>query len=160
MNKNKKAIGYVCDIPVAGTDMVIDKEDQKARLLKYAKKEGIELIHIFEDDGYTRDFMNRPGLKKVLALLQKHDTVLVERVWALTRMKKELMPFLEKIEAGQVKIEATTYLWDYLHQMLRRRYDDRAFPEPVVIRKEEYDAMDVKAVTRESLVYRQGATMA
>ncbi len=125
MNETKKAVGYVCDIPVTGTHMYIGKEDQKARLIKYAKKEQIELVHIFEDKECTGDFMNRPGVQKLLKRANQYDAVLVERAWALTRKGKELNPFLKTIEDRGAELVATTYLWDYLHQMLRRRYGGR-----------------------------------
>jgi len=161
MNEQKKAIGYICNIPVTGTNMIISKEDQRARLLKYAGKENIELVHIFEDDAYTRDFMNRPGVQKVLTMLQQHDTVLVERVWVLTRKRKDLMPFLEKIEPRQIKLVATTYLWDYLHQMLRRRYRNMAALKPAGVTKNaRHNILEMKPRKTDKTVYAHGATMA
>jgi len=161
MNKQKKAIGYICDIPVTGTDMIIGKEDQRARLLKYAARENIELVHVVEDDAYTGDFMNRPGVQKVLALLEQHDTVLVERAWVLTRKRKDLMPFLKKIEPRHIKLVATTYLWDYLHQMLRRRNRDTATFKPAgVTENTRHNILEMKPKKTDRIVYAQGATMA
>ncbi|TFG93881.1 MAG: recombinase family protein [Syntrophobacterales bacterium] len=161
MNKQKKAIGYVCDVPVTGTNMIIGKEDQRARLLKYAKKENIELVNIFEDDAYTRDFMNRPGVQKVLTMLEQYDTVLVERAWVLTRERKDLVPFLEKIEPKQIKLVATTYLWDYLHQELRRRYRNTTARKPAgVTENTRHSILEMKPRKTNRIVYTQGATMA
>lgn len=161
MNKQKQAIGYVCDIPVIGTDMIIGKEDQRVRLLKYAEKENIELVHIIEDDAYTRDFMNRPGVQKVLTLLQQHDTVLVERAWVLTRKRNELVPFLEEIEPKDIKLVTTAYLWDYLHQMLRRRYRDTAAFKPAgVPENTRHNILEMKPRKTDRMVYAHGATMA
>ena len=161
MNEQKRAIGYVCDVPVTGTDMIISKEDQRARLLKYAKNEGIELVHIFEDDVCTRDYMNRPGLRKVLAVLQEYDTVLVERVWVLTRKKKELGPFFKKIENRGGRLVATTYLWDYLHQMLRRRNRGMVTRKAAsVMENARRNIVEMKPVHVDHMVYTQGANVA
>lgn len=161
MNEQKRAIGYVCDVPVTGTDMIISKDDQRARLLKYAKNEGIELVHIFEDDAYTRDFMNRPGLRKVLAVLQEYDTVLVERVWVLARRRKELVPFFQKIENRSARLVATTYLWDYLHQMLRRRNRDTATLRPAgVMEDTRRNIWEIKPVHADQMIYTQDANVA
>jgi DNA invertase Pin-like site-specific DNA recombinase len=161
MNEQKKAIGYVCDVPVTGTNMIIGKEDQRARLRKYAEKENIELVHIVEDDECTRDFMNRPGMQKALGLLQQHDTLLVERAWVLTRKRKDLVPLLEKIEHKQIEFVATTYLWDYLHQMLRRRYENTAALKPAGIMKNtRHNILEMKPRQTDRIVYTQGATMA
>ena len=96
MKKVNRAIGYVCDIPIQGTDMVITKEDQRARMIKYCEKEGLELVCVYEDDQYAEDFMNRPGIQKLLDCKENCDTVLVERVWSLSRKMKELKPFMSE----------------------------------------------------------------
>jgi DNA invertase Pin-like site-specific DNA recombinase len=85
MKKTKKAVGYVCDIPIPKTDLVISKEDQRARILKYAQQENIELITIFDDEVFTEELAKRPGLQKLLNCKECFDAVLVERAWCLTR---------------------------------------------------------------------------
>ena len=120
--KVKKAIGYVCDIPIPGTDLVISKEDQRVRILKYAERENLELITIYEDETFTEDFMNRPGVKKILEYPERFDVLLVERVWCLSRKKKELEPFLKKLDERGVEVVASSYLWDCVSQAVRHRY--------------------------------------
>ena len=121
MKKLKKAIGYVCDIPILRTDEVIGKEDQKARILKYAQKENLEIICIFEDEEYTKDFMNRPGVKDILEYTGDFDVLLVERAWCMTRKIKEIKPLLEKLDARKIQLVATSYLWDCVSQHIRHR---------------------------------------
>jgi DNA invertase Pin-like site-specific DNA recombinase len=122
MKKTKKAIGYVCDIPIQGTDMVITKEDQRMRLIKFAKKENLELVEICEDDCFTEEFMDRPGVRRMLNCGERYDCLLVERVWCLSRKRKNLDPFLAQLDQRGVEVVASSYLWDCVSQMVRHRY--------------------------------------
>jgi len=122
MRKKKKAIGYVCDIPIPGTDAVIEKDDQRLRLIKYAEKENLELICIYEDEKFTDGFINRPGVQKALCSKEPFDLLLVERVWCLSRKRKELEPFLKQLERRNVQLVTSSYLWDCVSQQVRHRY--------------------------------------
>jgi hypothetical protein len=122
MKRGKKAIGYVCDIPIYGTDMVISKEDQRLRILKYAQNEGLNLIAIYEDNAFDKDFANRPGVRKCLDCQETFDMIIVERVWCLSRIRKELDPFLKKLDEKKVQLLSTSYLWDCVSQHVRHRY--------------------------------------
>jgi len=122
MKKEKRAMGYVCDIPIQGTDLVITKQDQLARLVKYCEKEGLELVCVFEDGNYTEDFMSRPGVQKLLDCKENCDAVLVERVWCLSRKMKELKPFIAELDRKNMALVASSYLWDCVSQQVRQRY--------------------------------------
>ena len=122
MGKTKRAIGYVCDIPIPNTDMVISKEDQRIRILKCVEQENLELITICEDEKYTEEFMNRPGVQKILNFRENFDVLLIERVWCMSRKMKELKPFLKKIDAKNVKMVCSSCLWDMTRQQGRHRY--------------------------------------
>jgi len=122
MRKPKRVIGYVCDIPIPGTDEVISKNDQKARMLKYAQKEGIEVVTIYEDEAYTPDFMSRPGVQRVVNCNETFEQIMVERVWCFTRSRKELDAFMAELDKKGVQLAATSYLWDCLSQQVRHRY--------------------------------------
>jgi len=119
MRKAKRVIGYVCDIPVPDTDLVISKDDQRFRIMKYAKNEDLEIIHIYEDEEYTDDFINRPGVQKILNSRDDLEILLVERVWCLSRRMNELMPFLKKLERNNIQIVTSSYLWDDVSQGVR-----------------------------------------
>ncbi len=122
MKKTKKAVGYVCDIPIPKTDLVISKEDQRARILKYAQQENIELITIFDDEVFTEELAKRPGLQKLLNCKECFDAVLVERAWCLTRRMKDLKAFMEKLDQKNAELVASSYLWDCVSQHLRHHY--------------------------------------
>jgi len=124
MKKMKRAVGYVCEIPVAGSDLVISKEDQRLRILKYAEKENIELVCIYEDDCAGGNCLNRPGVNKVLCCDEAYDLVLVERVWAMSRKMKDLEPVLDKLDLRKVPLVCTSYLWDCVSQQVRHRYSE------------------------------------
>jgi len=122
MRKMKKAVGYVCDIPIPKTDMVISKEDQRARILKYAQQEGIELLSIFDDEVFTEDLSQRPGLQKLLACKECFEAVLVERAWCLTRRMKDLKEFMDKLDTKNAELVTSSYLWDCVSQHVRHHY--------------------------------------
>jgi DNA invertase Pin-like site-specific DNA recombinase len=114
----------VCDVPVNGPDLTIKKEDQILRIKKYAEKENIELVGIYEDDGSSMNCLNRPGVNRLLNCNEHYDLVLVERVWALSRKMKEMEPFLKVLESKRVPLVATSYLWDHVSQRVRHRYSE------------------------------------
>ena len=122
MKKTKKAVGYVCDIPIPNTDLVISKEDQRARILKYAQQENIELITIFDDEVFTEDPSYRPGLQKLLNCKECFEMVLVERAWCITRRMKDLKSFIERLDAKNAELVTSSYLWDCVSQHVRHHY--------------------------------------
>jgi len=126
MKPKKRAIGYVCEIPVAGSDLIISKRDQRLRILKHVEKENLELLCIYEDDTFTENPLDRPGVNRVLMCKDEYDVVLVERVWALSRKMKGLKPILAKLDAKEVPLMATSYLWDCVSQQVRGRYSEDA----------------------------------
>ena len=119
MKKTKRAIGYVCDIPIPKTDMVIGKDDQRARILKYAQQEGIELVSIYDDEEWTENFLTRPGVMRLLACKEDMDLVLVERVWCLSRRMTDLKEFTEKLDTKGWELLTSSYLWDCVSQHVR-----------------------------------------
>ncbi len=122
MNKPRKAVGYVCDIPILGTDLKISKEFQKERIQEYAKRENLELVCVYEDENYREDFINQPGVRDALNCGPTVDTILVERIWCLSRKRKELEPFLKTLDRKRLQLVCSSYLWDCLSQQVRHRY--------------------------------------
>jgi DNA invertase Pin-like site-specific DNA recombinase len=121
MKRAKRAIGYVCEIPVPGTDMVISKNSQLERIRNYAAKEGIELAAIYEDSTWTDDFSTWPGVQMLLDA-PNYDCVLVERVWCFSRNMSDLKPFITELEKNNHELVASTCLWDCVSQQIRHRY--------------------------------------
>ena len=124
MRRKKRAIGYVCDIPVVGSPLTISKEDQKLRILKHADKENLELVCIYVDAFFTENPLDRPGVNKVFNTSEEFDVVLVERVWALSSKMKDLKPVLTNLDARRIPLVATSHLWDCVSQRVRRRYSE------------------------------------
>jgi DNA invertase Pin-like site-specific DNA recombinase len=122
MKRTKKAVGYVCEIPIPGTDQVVSKEDQKLRIMKYAQKENLTLVCIYEDDKATESLNGRPGIEKIRTHEEPFDLLLVERVWSLSRKRKDLEPFLRELDRKGVEVVASSYLWDCVSQQIRHRY--------------------------------------
>lgn len=122
MAGRKKAVGYVCDVPVTEEGVVISKNDQRIRILKCAQQEGYELTAIYEDDRFTEDFMGRPGVKKLLSPDNVFEVLLVERIWSLSRKMKDLKPFLDRIDQKKATVVCTSCLWDCTSQQVRHRY--------------------------------------
>lgn len=120
--KKPKAIGYVCDIPIPETDLVISREDQRSRILRYAEDKGIELVDIYEDEEFTEPFVNRPGIQRIINCRDNIEIFLVERVWSLSRKMNELTPFLEKLYKKNIQLETSSYLWDCTSQQVRHHH--------------------------------------
>lgn len=119
MEKKKKAVGYVCDIPVAGEEITISREYQRTKIEKYAREHDIDLVAVYEDSEYTDDFVGRPGVKAVLGCCGEVDEVLVERVWCMSRKMKDLKPFMEAVCTKGARLVAASYLWDCVSQQVR-----------------------------------------
>lgn len=122
MNAGKKVIGYVCDVPIKGTDVVITKDDQRMRIVKYAQKENLNLVGIYEDADYQCHVLDREGVKKLMERCGEVDAVLVERIWCFSRKRAELEPLLARLDEKGVTVQTTSYLWDCLSQQIRHRY--------------------------------------
>lgn len=131
MNKPKKVVAYVCDVPIPNTDEVISAADQKARILKHAAKEGFEVVAFIEDEKFTEDFADRPGVREFLAGVMGVDCVLVERVWSVTRNRHDLEAVMGELDKRGTPLVATSYLWDCLSQMARHRYMGSKAQRPV-----------------------------
>ena len=124
MKKVRKAVGYVCSVPVTGSELMVSKEDQRLRILKYAEKENIELVSIFEDENFGEACVSRSGVAKMLNCADAYDAVLCERVWAFSKKMKELEPVLSKLEARKAGLVCTSYLWDCVSQQVRHRFGE------------------------------------
>jgi DNA invertase Pin-like site-specific DNA recombinase len=143
----KKAIAYVSDIILGRTGEVINREYQKELIRQYAEDNKIEIVAWFEDQIYNEDVMSRTGIKSLLDYKGEYETVLVERVWALTRRMADLEPFFKELENKGVLFEAATTMWDCVSQMVRRRFTPTLYqpkaetPIEVVAEKQEKAAV-------------------
>ncbi len=118
----KKAIAYVSDIIIGRTGEVISRDAQREPIERHARENGIEIVAWYEDEIYTDDLFSRPGVQKMLACTADCDTVLVERVWALSRNWAEVRRFEQEMEQRGKRLAASTMLWDCVSMMARQFY--------------------------------------
>lgn len=122
MKRRKKAIGYVCEIKIPGSDKVIDVETQKSAIEDFARQKNLELVDVIVETRADEDLITRPGVIKLLVRHERVDLVLVERIWSLARRKSALEPLLADFDKMGAKLTATTHLWDMVSQQVRHRY--------------------------------------
>ena len=91
------AIGYVRVSTDRQADQGTSLDAQAARIQAMATVQNAELVDIVVDGGESAKSMNRPGLRRVLALVEtgKVDTVIVAKLDRLTRSVKDLCELLE-----------------------------------------------------------------
>lgn len=144
-----KAIAYVSDIILGRTGEVISREAQKELIRQYAQESDIEIVAWFEDEIYQENILARPGIMKLLASTESCDTVLVERVWSLSRKSEDLRGFLKALDAKGKKLQSTSILWDCVSQMARWYYRRKDVgPRACQIVKAEETASEAKKVAR------------
>ncbi len=131
----KKAIAYVSDIILGRTGDVIARESQKELIRKYAADNDIEVVAWFEDEMYSEEVVCRHGVKEMLDYESDYDMILVERVWSFSRLWASLERLYEILERRNIKLQATTTMWDCVSQMSRRRFDKNI--PTVSLRKEK-----------------------
>lgn len=122
-----RAIGYVKPILIdKDTGEVIPIEEQKERIIQYAKLNNIDLIEIYEDEDPTcTNVAERPAIKKILSKIGDFDLIVVERVWCLTRMYKDLEKFLDTLYDMGIQVVSASTLWDCTSQKVRQYYYKR-----------------------------------
>jgi len=130
----KTAIAYVADVILGRTGEVIGREAQKEEIRRHAAENGIEIVGWFEDEAYNEDIETRDGIRALLACDKRSDTLLVERVWSLSRDWQVLEAFLRDLVLRGIKVEAASTLWDCTSQRARHFYSDRRKPKAARVR--------------------------
>ena len=100
------AIGYVRVSTGRQADHGTSLEAQAARIQAMATVQNAELVDVVVDGGESAKSMNRPGLRRVLAMVEsgKVDTVVVAKLDRLTRSVKDLCALLELFERKNVAL--------------------------------------------------------
>lgn len=100
------AIGYVRVSTDRQADQGASLEAQAARIQAMAIVQNAELVDVVVDGGESAKSMNRPGLRRVLALVESGnvDTVIVAKLDRLTRNVKDLCELLELFERKGVAL--------------------------------------------------------
>src|SRR5690349_3794540 len=95
-----QAIGYVRVSTDRQADQGVSLAAQTERVRAMATVLGAELVDIVVDGGESAKSMNRPGFKRVLALIDSGDVkaVIVAKLDRLTRSVKDLCSLLELFE--------------------------------------------------------------
>jgi DNA invertase Pin-like site-specific DNA recombinase len=100
------AIGYVRVSTDRQADQGASLEAQSARIQAMATVQDVELAEIIVDGGESAKSMNRPGLKRLLAMVEAGTvrTVIVAKLDRLTRSVRDLCELLELFERKRVAL--------------------------------------------------------
>jgi DNA invertase Pin-like site-specific DNA recombinase len=100
------AIGYVRVSSDRQADQGFSLEAQSARIRAMATVQSADLIEVVVDGGESAKSMNRPGLRRVLALVETGavHAVVVAKLDRLTRSVKDLCELLELFERKSVAL--------------------------------------------------------
>jgi site-specific DNA recombinase len=101
-----KAIGYVRVSTDRQAEQGVSLEAQEAKIRAMATVQSAELLDVIVDGGESAKSLNRPGLQRLLDLINagKVDTVIVAKLDRLTRSVKDLCGLLELFERRKVAL--------------------------------------------------------
>src|SRR3954471_11296030 len=101
-----RMIGYVRVSTDRQAEKGVSLEAQEAKIRAMATVQGAELLDVIVDGGESAKSLNRPGLQKVMALVNagKVDGVIVAKLDRLTRSVKDLCGLLELLEKRKVAL--------------------------------------------------------
>ena len=102
-----KTIGYVRVSTDKQADHGVSLEAQEAKIRAMATVHGAELGDVIVDGGESAKSLNRPGIAKLLAMVDagQVQTVIVAKLDRLTRSVKDLCELLERFERRGVSLE-------------------------------------------------------
>ena len=101
-----KANGYVRVSTDRQAEQGVSLEAQEAKIRAMATMQGAELFEVIIDGGESAKNLNRPGLQRLLALVDsaKAEAVIVAKLDRLTRSVKDLCSLLELFEKRSVAL--------------------------------------------------------
>ena len=99
-------IGYIRVSTDRQAEQGVSLEAQEAKIRAMATVQGAELFEVIVDGGASAQNLNRPGLQRLLALVDsgKVKAVIVAKLDRLTRSVKDLCSVLELFEKGGVAL--------------------------------------------------------
>lgn len=71
--------------------------EQKERLIAYCKAQDWLIADIYPDPGYSGSNINRPGIQKLIAEVNKFDVVLVYKLDRLSRSQRDTLYLIEEV---------------------------------------------------------------
>jgi DNA invertase Pin-like site-specific DNA recombinase len=100
------AIGYVRVSTDRQAEQGVSLEAQEAKIRAMATVQGAELSEVIVDGGESAKNLNRPGLQRLLALVDsgKVEAVIIAKLDRLTRSVKDLCSLLELFEKRGVAL--------------------------------------------------------
>jgi site-specific DNA recombinase len=101
-----QAIGYVRVSTDRQAEQGVSLEAQEAKIRAMATVQSAELLDVIVDGGESAKSLNRPGLQRLLDLINagKVDAVIVAKLDRLTRSVKDLCGLLELFEKRKVAL--------------------------------------------------------
>jgi len=101
-----KAIGYVRVLTDRQAELGVSLEAQEAKIRAMATVKGAELSEVIVDGGESAKNLNRPGLQRLLAMVDsgKVEAVIIAKLDRLTRTVKDLCSLLELFEKRGVAL--------------------------------------------------------
>src|SRR5215470_13549372 len=101
-----RAIGYVRVSTDKQADHGVSLEAQEAKIRAMAVVQGAEAIELIVDGGESAKNLNRPGMERLLALVdqRKVQTVIIAKLDRLTRSVKDLAELLERFQRRGVAL--------------------------------------------------------
>src|SRR5271170_6915844 len=101
-----QAIGYVRVSTDRQAEVGVSLEAQEAKIRAMATVQSADLLEVIVDGGESAKSLNRPGLHRLLALINtgKVNAVIVAKLDRLTRSVKDLCGLLELFEKRKVAL--------------------------------------------------------
>src|SRR5580698_5011593 len=101
-----KTVGYVRVSTDRQAEQGVSLEAQEAKIRAMATVQGADLDEVIVDGGESAKSLNRPGLQRLLALInaRKVQAVIVAKLDRLTRSVKDLGGLLELLEKRKVAL--------------------------------------------------------
>ena len=109
-SENLVAVGYVRVSTDKQADKGVSLEAQAEKIRAMALVQGVDLAEVITDAGETAKHMDRPGLQRLLDLVEKGRVrvVIIAKLDRLTRSVKDLGTLLEKFQKRGVSLVSVT----------------------------------------------------
>ena len=126
-----RTIGYVRVSTDRQAEKGISLEAQEAKIRAMATVQGADLIDVIVDGGESAKSLNRPGLQKLLEMVNKGEVeaIIIAKLDRLTRSVKDLCGLLELLEKRKVALVSVAESLD-TGSAAGRRPASRRSPRP------------------------------
>src|SRR5580698_2035163 len=101
-----KTVGYVRVSTDRQADQGVSLDAQEAKIRAMATVQGADLCEVIVDGGESAKSLNRPGMSKLLAMVEARevDAVIIAKLDRLTRSVKDLCSLLDLFEKRKVAL--------------------------------------------------------